>query len=230
MDEIENIFSSGSGQSLVLARRNEILEQSQVLLSRVRIRKSEKSILISAPFGAGKTSLLNEIEQMARREGCKTIFIDANGEKQLSELLVPALKSALIEFDCLASTEIKEKRGLRVFKSFVGSLALKDVIDIDPDIEPESGVADSGDIEIDLPVLLEAVAEVARERQAVIALLIDEIQCLKSVELSALIMALHRLQQRQLPFALVAAGLPILSELIVNSKGYTERLFSFHSI
>jgi hypothetical protein len=63
-----------------------------------------------------------------------------------------------------------------------------------------------------------------------VAIFIDEIQYLKSKELSAIIMAMHKMQQRQLPLALIGAGLPILPGLAGDSKSYAERLFSFPNI
>lgn len=62
------------------------------------------------------------------------------------------------------------------------------------------------------------------------AVLIDEIQYLSQRELGALIMAMHKIQQRQLPLILVGAGLPILPGLAGESKSYAERLFNFPDI
>lgn len=98
------------------------------------------------------------------------------------------------------------------------------------DIEPERGAADSGDLEVDLPNLFVAVGEAAEERGTAIAILIDEIQYFGSNELSALIMAMHRMQQRQLPVVLIGAGLPILPGLAGESKSYAERLFNFPDV
>jgi hypothetical protein len=98
------------------------------------------------------------------------------------------------------------------------------------DIEPEAGAADSGDLEVDLPSLFVAVGEAAEERGVAVAILIDEIQYFSLVELSALIMAMHKMQQRQLPVVLIAAGLPILPGMAGDSKSYAERLFSFPDI
>ena len=56
------------------------------------------------------------------------------------------------------------------------------------------------------------------------------VQYLKEKELSALIMAMHKLQQRQLPLVLFGAGLPILPRLAGESKSYAERLFNFPNI
>ena len=75
-----------------------------------------------------------------------------------------------------------------------------------------------------------AVAEAAEERKSAVALLIDEIQYFKHQELGALIMAMHKVQQRQLPMVLLGAGLPILPGLAGESKSYAERLFSFPDI
>jgi hypothetical protein len=75
-----------------------------------------------------------------------------------------------------------------------------------------------------------AVAEAAEERRVPAAILIDEIQYLRPTELSALIMAMHKMQQQQLPLVLVGAGLPIVPGLAGESKSYAERLFSFPDI
>jgi hypothetical protein len=82
----------------------------------------------------------------------------------------------------------------------------------------------------DLPNLFRAVAEAAEERQCAVALLMDELQYFNTKELGALIMAMHQMQQGQLPLVLIAAGLPILPGLAGESKSYAERLFSFPQI
>jgi hypothetical protein len=123
------------------------------------------------------------------------------------------------------------KRGLAVLRSFVGAIKVTvGDASFGLDIEPEKGAADSGDIEIDLPNLFVAVAEAAEERKSAVALLIDEIQYFSHQELGALIMAMHKVQQRQLPLALLGAGLPILPGLAGEARSYAERLFSFPDI
>jgi hypothetical protein len=56
---------------------------------------------------------------------------------------------------------------------------------------------------------------------------VDELQYLDEKELSALIMAIHRINQRNLPLILVGAGLPQIVGLTGKSKSYAERLFDF---
>lgn len=48
--------------------------------------------------------------------------------------------------------------------------------------------------------------------------------------MASLIMAMHKVQQQQLPVVLLGAGLPILPRLAGESKSYAERLFSFPEI
>lgn len=85
-------------------------------------------------------------------------------------------------------------------------------------------------MEIDLPNLFVALAEAAEDRKSAVAIFIDEIQFFTQKELGALIMAMHKIQQRQLPLVFLGAGLPILPGLAGDSKSYAERLFNFPDI
>jgi len=232
MDKIRNPFSPGAGAPPPeLAGRDGILEQARVLLGRVRAKRPEKSLLLTGLRGVGKTVLLNEIERLAQDDGYRTILLEAHEGKSLAVLLAPHLRRLLFELDRLAGAGNKAKRALAVLKSFIGAVRIKvGEIDIGVDIEPEQGTADSGDIEVDLPGLFTAVAEAADERGIAVAILIDEIQYFGSSELSALIMAMHKMQQRSLPLVLIGAGLPILPGLAGESKSYAERLFNFPDV
>ena len=232
MDTIKNPFSPGAGSPPPeLVGREGILEQARVLLGRVKEKRPEKSLLLTGLRGVGKTVLLNEIERLAVRTGYRTVPLEAHEDKALAAMLVPPLRKLLFELDRVAGAGDKAKRGLAVLKGFMNGvkLAMGD-IEVGLDIEPEKGSADSGDLESDLPNLFMAVAEAAEERKTPVALLIDELQYFSAQELSALIMAMHKMQQRQLPMVLIGAGLPILPRLAGESKSYAERLFSFPDI
>jgi hypothetical protein len=232
MDAIKNPFSPGAGSPPPeLVGREGILEQARVLLGRVKEKRPEKSLLLTGLRGVGKTVLLNEIERLAAKTGYRTVPLEAHEDKALAAMLVPPLRKLLFELDRAAGAGDKAKRGLAVLKGFMNGvkLAMGD-IEVGLDIEPERGSADSGDLESDLPNLFMAVAEAAEERKTPVALLIDELQYFSAKELSALIMAMHKIQQRQLPMVLLGAGLPILPRLAGESKSYAERLFSFPNI
>lgn len=229
MDRIKNPFSPGAGSPPPeLAGRDAILEQARVLLGRIRERRPEKSIVMTGLRGVGKTVLLNEMERMATREGYRSILIEAHEDKALALLLIPQLRRLLFDLDRIAGAGDKVRRGIAVLKSFIGGVRVTvGDVEFGLDIDPERGAADSGDLEIDLPNLFTAVAEAAEERRTSVAILIDELQYLRSPELSALIMAMHKMQQRQFPLLLIGAGLPILPGLAGESKSYAERLFNF---
>ncbi len=232
MDPIKNPFSPGAGSPPPeLVGRDPILEQARILLGRVKQKKSEKSMLLTGLRGVGKTVLLNEIKRMADNDGYHTISIEAHEGKALGPLLIPYLRSLLFDLDRIAGTGDKVKRGLAVLRSFIGAIKVTvDDVSFGLDIEPERGTADSGDLEIDLPSLFVAIGEAAEDRKSAVAIFIDEIQYFSQKELGALIMAMHKIQQRQLPVVLLGAGLPILPGMAGESKSYAERLFSFPNI
>ena len=231
MDPTQNPFSPGAGTPPPeLSGRQDILDKAQIALARLKIHRSEKSFLLVGLRGVGKTVLLNEINNMALKNGYECAFIEAHEHRRLNHLLIPGLRRILLKFDNIG-VHRKVKRGLRILKSFLNSVKIKyQDMEINLDIDPERGLADTGDVEIDLPDLIEAVGEAAMERKTTIAIIVDELQYLSEKEISALILAIHRVSQRQLPVILIGAGLPQLIGLTGRSKSYAERLFDFPEI
>lgn len=88
-------------------------------------------------------------------------------------------------------------------------------------------MADSGVLSEDLTDLLVVIGEAARESRTGVLVAIDEVQYLRTDELGALITAIHRTTQLDLPIVLVGAGLPQLPGLAGDAKSYAERLFEF---
>ncbi|NNM87185.1 MAG: hypothetical protein HKL95_01565 [Phycisphaerae bacterium] len=68
------------------------------------------------------------------------------------------------------------------------------------------------------------------ERQSAVVIFIDEVQYFSLRELSAILVAMHKIQQLQLPLVLLGAGLPILPAMAGDAKSYAERLLSFPEI
>ena len=232
MDPLTNPFAPGAGTPPPeLAGRAPLLEQARITLSRVKARRPERSFLLVGLRGVGKTVLLNKVRTLAEELEFRAVMIEAHEGKPLGELLLPALRQLLIGLDRMAQISQKAKRGLRVLRSFFNGLKVKyHEVEIGIDIEPELGSADSGNLEADLAQVFVALGEAALERGTAIALIVDEMQYLNEEELSALIMAMHQISQRQLPVVLVGAGLPQLVALAGRSKSYAERLFQFPEV
>jgi AAA ATPase domain len=230
MDPLRNPFSPGAGAPPPeLAGRENILSKADLLIARVRSGKPGKSFIMVGLRGVGKTVLLNQIQNRAQAAGNRTVLAEAHEKKKLPELLAPALRKLIFSLDRMEGVSAKAKRALAVLKSFLSGLKVK-VAEIELSIDPIPGLADSGDLESDLPDLFEAVAEAAAERKTSVVILIDELQYLSQDELSALIMAMHRIAQKNLPLSFIGAGLPIIPALAGESKSYAERLFEFPEI
>jgi hypothetical protein len=181
----------------------------------------------------GKTVLLNRIRSIAEEDGFRALFVEAHESKPLPALLLPHLRQVLFSLDAIENVSEKVKRGFRVLRSFIGGLKAKGKVgdlELELGVDPERGTADSGDLEADLSELFVAVAEAAADREKAVAICIDELQYLTEAELSALIMALHRVAQRSLPLVVVGAGLPQIIALAGRSKSYAERLFDFPAV
>lgn len=229
---MQNPFSPGAGSPPPeLAGRAPLLEQARVTLGRIKAGRPERSFLLVGLRGVGKTVLLNQVRELANNMDYRAVLIEAHEGKPLATLLLPVLRQLLISLDRMVNISQKAKRGLRVLKSFFDGLKIKyREIEIGIDVDPEVGTADSGSLEADLSEVFIALGEAAADRRMAIALIIDEMQYLNEEELSALIMAMHQISQRQLPVVLVGAGLPQLVALSGRSKSYAERLFQFPEV
>lgn len=227
MDPIKNPFSPGAGSPPPeLVGRSDVMEASRILLKRALLRRPEKSIIMVGLRGVGKTVLLNRMKNMALQEGYKTVLLEAQEGRSFASALLPALKNLLYEMKLSAQAGEWVRRSLVLLRNFIGTLKIT-YGDFGIDLEPLPGIADTGDITLDLPQVITAVARGAAETGVGVALLIDEMQLLTQPEYNALILAMHQLQQLRLPLVLIGAGLPMIPRLAGEAKSYAERLFSY---
>lgn len=229
MDPLRNPFAPGAGaQPPELAGRAALLDQAATALHRILAGRPERGLLLLGLRGVGKTVLLNRIQEIAEKTGFRTVFIEAPEGKDLRGLLTPALRRLLLALDRMKGVGEKARLAWGVLKGFAKSLKVKvGDVEVGLDIEATAGLGDSGDLDVDLTDLFVALGEAAQSRTTGIALFIDELQYVKESELGSLIMALHRVSQKQLPLILFGAGLPQLAGQTGNAKSYAERLFDF---
>lgn len=232
MDPVRNPFVPGAGTPPPeLAGRRDILEQANLVLSRAEIGRHAKSFMLVGLRGVGKTVLLVRIEQMARERQFQVALVEATEDRSLPALIIPPLRKILLSIDGGAAMSVAVKRAMTALKAFAKSLKMKfEGIEVGWDADQQAGTADSGDLERDLPDLLVAVGEAAKARKTVVVLLIDELQYLSEPDFSALIMAIHRTNQLELPVVLIGAGLPQLVGNAGRSKTYAERLFDYPTV
>jgi len=229
MDASRNPFNPGAGVSPPeLAGRAEVMEQAIVALERTRRGRHAKSLLVLGLRGVGKTVLLNEIAKQAGQRGYLTEMIEAQDSGDLRQMLMHSVRRVLLTLDSGKQAVEAVKRGLRVLRSFLGSIKVSaGGMDITLGIDPEVGQADSGVLEADVTDLLLATGRAAQAVQKPVALLIDELQYVPRNELAALIRGIHAVNQAGLPLILFGAGLPQLAGQAGDAKSYAERLFEF---
>jgi hypothetical protein len=158
-------------------------------------------------------------------------MVEAPENRSLPEMLVPCLRKILLRLDTKERVNATAKRALMALGAFARSLKITiGEVEFGLDVYHEAGIADSGDLENDLPDLFQIVGQAAKERNRAVAIIIDELQYVKEKEFSCLIMAIHRVAQRQLPLILIGAGLPQLVGLAGKSKSYAERLFDYPKV
>lgn len=227
MDRTRNPFAPGAGhQPPELAGRDRIIEDASVALSRIIGGRADRGHLLLGLRGVGKTVLLVRIEKLAVELGYHVALIEAPEGKPLADLLLPKLKGILLRLSRQERAKDLAERALGILRSFASAFRIT-LAGMEIEVSPEEGVADSGDLETDLPEMLSAVGEAAAAAGSGVAILIDEVQYLSPGDLSALIVAMHRVSQRGLPVVLFGAGLPQLAKLAGDAKSYAERLFRY---
>ena len=232
MDPVRNPYTPGAGTPPPeLAGRDDLLRQVQITLERVRLGRPSKSVLMVGLRGVGKTVLLDRLRDEAEQAGMETLRIEAPEGRSLPAILAPELRRALLRLSRSEKAKELARRALSGLAGFAKALKVKyQDIEVGIDFEPEPGLADNGDLELDLQALLEASGRAAKAADTALVIFIDEIQYVAEEELAALITALHRATQRQLPVVLVGAGLPQLRGRMGRAKSYAERLFDFPEV
>ncbi len=200
-------------------------------IARIRRGKAAKSVLMVGLRGVGKTVLLDRMRTDAERSGAHTLRIEAPENRSLPALLAPQIRLALLRLSRVDAAKNSARRALRALAGLAKALKFKySDIEVGLDFDPEPGLADNGDLEIDLTALLEEVGLASRNAKTAVVIFIDELQYLDHDQFAALISALHRCAQSSLPLTVVGAGLPQLRGLAGNAKSYAERLFDFPMI
>jgi len=232
MDPVRNPYAPGAGQRPPeLAGRDRELAQFEVTLERVAAGRPERSMVLSGLRGVGKTVLLNALRGLAVHRAWGTGKLEARPDRSLRLPLAQAVHAAVREVAHRHRDPDRVDAVTGVVKSFALRTRLDDRLGVrwqpPVDVPAVKGRADSGDLETDLVELFSDVAELARDLGVGVALFVDEMQDVSTVELAALCGACHELSQQGAPVIVVGAGLPHLPVALAASKSYAERLFRY---
>ena len=227
----DNPYTPNAGaRPPALVGRDAQLEAFEVLLDRLRRGHTEQSLLITGLRGVGKTVLLGAFEERAREREWTTVEAEITKNVEFGVRMAQLARRALLQVAPRARWRDRGRRAAEVLTSFQLTVSPQGELTFGLDVDAAEGLADSGSLGEDLTDVLVALGEAAQEQNRGVVFLFDEVQFLSLVELEALIAALHKTVQRQLPITLVGAGLPQLPRLAGEAKSYAERLFQFPMI
>jgi Cdc6-like AAA superfamily ATPase len=149
MDRVRNPYAPGAGTPPPeLAGRSELITDATIALRRAQAGRTTQGPILVGLRGVGKTVLLVKIDDIAAAEGFLTVSVEAHEGKTLPELLAPGLRKILLSLSTVESAKEVARRGLRIFRSFLGAVKVKiNDVEIGLSVSPEAGIADSGDIE-----------------------------------------------------------------------------------
>ncbi|GAB2208981.1 ATP-binding protein [Roseibium sp. ROS1] len=230
MDEVRNPFVPGAGtRPPELAGRDDILKSANIAVQRVLAGKGAQSQMLLGLRGVGKTVLLNKIEDIASGHGHKTSFIEAPEDRRLVELLYPKMHQVLRQLSAVEAAKAATSAALGALRSFASVFKIE-FGEFAFGVDAEQGVADSGNLEYDVADIFMRIGEAGRAAGSAWTLLIDEVQYLKEEELAAIIVAIHRTNQKGLPVLFFGAGLPQIAALSGEAKSYAERLFIYPAV
>ncbi|WP_370339417.1 ATP-binding protein [Parvularcula marina] len=230
MDRYLNPFLPGAGTPPPeLAGRENIVLDAQVDIKRIAAGRMSRPRMFLGLRGVGKTVLLNQIRKIAEDENQVISYVEAPEGKRLAELLYPELHKALTRLSFINTAKSAATNAFRLLRNFSAAFKVE-MGDFSVSVEPEEISQATGDLETDLSDLFVQIAKTAVAAQKGWILMIDEVQYLEQRELSALIVAIHRINQRALPLLFFGAGLPQIAALAGAAKSYAERLFDYPEI
>lgn len=232
MDPLQDPYTPQAGRKPpVMVGREDLETRFDRLLARLERGKSEKGLVVTGLRGVGKTVLLRRFEEIAVGRGWPVDVFEVNREQSFAAAISGSIRRALYSLSPRARWNARALRAAAVLRAFAATFHPDGAVSISlRTVDPAEGAGDSGDFASDLADALIALGEAARDARRGAAFLIDEVQVLGSADLSALIVALHRVIQRDLPIAFVAAGLPQLPRLVGDAGTYAERMFRFPAI
>lgn len=231
MDRARNPYTPNAGAPpRYLAGRRAEVEDFRVLLRRLGSGYTEQSLVVTGLRGVGKTVLLGEYQKIAGEEDWVAVEAEVSKTTPFGPQMANLARRALLQTSPKARWGERARGAAAILKSFALTVKPDGSLTAGLDVEPEAGRADTGNLNDDLADVFDAIGQAAAERGRGVVFLFDEIQFLSRSELEALIGAVHRTVQRQLPVTFAGAGLPQLPGLAGDAKSYAERLFKFPMI
>jgi hypothetical protein len=227
MDPLRNPYRPGAGAPPpVLTGREPELQAIETLLGRLSRGMGERSVVFTGLRGVGKTALLGVAERSAEEIGWIAQGVEARPGLGFHEAVADRAWTVLRRLESKGA--VRER--LTRLSGLIRRVGMRDPetgLELSMELGPRERAVDR---EADLVSLFRALGEAAGNAGTGVLLLLDELQQAEPEALEALCAAMHELSKRDLPLAVVAAGLPPLRGQLLDSKTYAERLFTYREL
>jgi len=231
MEPRDNPYTPNAGaQPPALVGRDAEVDAFDVLLTRLERGATEQSMIITGLRGVGKTVLLGVFREKADERRWATVEAEITKNSEFGPRIGQLARRALLQIAPKPRWGERARRAAAVLKSFNLTVNPDGSVTMGADVDAAEGLADSGNLSDDLTDLFVALGHAARAHGTGVVFLFDEVQFLDVRQLEALIAALHKTVQYNLPITMVGAGLPQIPRLAGDAKSYAERLFKFPTI
>jgi AAA ATPase domain len=233
MDARLNPYTPGAGVAPTrLAGHGNILRNLELTLDRSRDGRVDRNLLLTGLRGSGKTALLNWAKREAESRGLQALALAANQRRSLPALLLPDLRALLIRLSQRNNLPVAQlQNAAAVMAGFALTYRRNhDDVELSGGVAALHGVADSGELELDLGALLTAFAELLQASGSALWLLIDDLHQLRNADQLTLLAALARVGQRELPLVLLATALPKIADGLSRAGSLAERLLSRYEL
>ena len=228
MEPKNNPYTPGAGKPpRDLVGRDDLLTQMDIVMHRTLKGLHGNSAFLVGLRGVGKTVLLKRLVRDAEKMGYVSVYVEAPETSVFTAQLATKFRTAILSLQKNFASKAK-KLAMGVLGNFVVTFPEGVSVRIDPDAP--AGKADSGVLSEDLTDLVVATGMEAAGQGSGLIIAVDEVQYLKEEELAAVIVAIHRANQEELPVIFIGAGLPLLPRLVGEAKSYSERLFEFYDV
>lgn len=226
MDPLLNPYRPGAGvPPPILSGRESELEAISLMVGRLALGRGDRSIVLTGIRGVGKTALLWAGEGMGEDHGWIVQSLESRADV--------GFRSALADRAWAALHQLEHRGAVREAVSRLAAMIRRIGVR-----EPETGLEvgldlgprEAARLEMDLVDLFRALGEAARDTGTGVLFLLDELQQAEPAALEALCAAAHELSKRELPLALLIAGLPPLRDQLLSAKTYAERLFRYRQV
>ena len=232
MEKKDNPYSPGAGRiPFALAGRGRNIEDFEVAMTRIENQTDARPIALYGLRGVGKTVLLRDLYNRAKRKRWIAAYVEADPEKDLRTLLGEELEDVLADLARPGAGETVLK-AVKTALSFIRfNVSAEGSLSFGVDLSSIGGSnAATGNVSGDLGRMIRDLSQATEKTKTGIALFFDEAQDFRKEDLRAINTLAHRANQERYRLVITVAGLPTLPGKLAETNSYAERLYSFSEL